>query len=310
VLDIARWLPYASGDAAWKGNYLKYVGNMFISPSQYPLLRERAAAALIDTREQNILFIFRQAARNANEDLRRLACLGMGAVGDAAAINDLVPMLKDQNADVQLAAAMALGAIRTEEALTALVEAFTEGSEELRRAVAETFADIPEEGYPVLYDAIQDEEMMLRRAAVFGLRRVDSPWALIAIYRAFLEDEQWFVRSAAQLAFQEQEYGKDFGPKGYPTAERIPWLNDWASKRGENVPPGEGANQMLIKALQEGDTPVRVYAAIASGQLGLASHTRPLYGALRDRQPEVREAAHRALGHLEMQMGENLPTAI
>jgi HEAT repeat protein len=310
VLDIARWLPYASADAAWKGNYLKYLGNMLIAPSQYPLLRERAAAALIETRERNVLFIFRQAARNANADLRRLACLGMGAVGDPEAINDLIPLLKDQNADVQISAAMALGAIRTEEALTALVEAFTEGSEQLRRVVAETFADIPSEGYPVLYDAIQDEEMMLRRAAVFGLRRVKSPWALIAIYRAFLEDEQWYVRSAAQIAFLEQQYGQDHGPKSYPPTDRITWLNDWASNRGENVPPGEGANQMLIKALQEGDTNVRVYAAIASGQLGLATSTKPLYGSLRDRQPEVREAAHRALGDLQMQMGESLPSPI
>src|SRR5690606_5924039 len=102
------------------------------------------------------------------------------------------------------------------------------------------------------------------------------------IYRAFLEDEQWYVRSAAQLAFQEQQYGGDRGPRNYPPVMDIAWLNDWAAKRGENVPPGEGANQMLLRALQEGEPDIRIYAALALGQLGLATMTKPLYGALRD----------------------------
>ena len=69
--------------------------------------------------------------------------------------------------------------------------------------MAEAFADMPEEGYPTLYDAVTEEDFMLRRAAIFGLRRTRTTWALVAIYRAFLEDEQWYVRSAAQQAFQE-----------------------------------------------------------------------------------------------------------
>jgi hypothetical protein len=310
VLDIANWLPYASGDAPWRGNYLKYLGNLFAAPAQYPLLRERATAALVSTRDKNVLYLFRQAARNANADLRRLACLGMGAVGDPEAVSDLVSLLQDQHNDVQLSAALALGAIRTDDSLNALVEAFTQGSEQLRQAVAETFADIPDEGYPILYDAIQDEEMMLRRAAVFGLRRVKSGWSLISIYRAFLEDEQWYVRSAAQLAFQELQHGGDRGPKGYPPAEGITWLNQWANSHGENVPPGEGANQMLLKALQEGEPAVKQFAAAALGQLGLTNTTKPLYSALRDRQPEVREAAHRALAEIEAQIGQPLPAPV
>ncbi|MBZ0285883.1 MAG: HEAT repeat domain-containing protein [Anaerolineae bacterium] len=307
ALEIANWLPYTSLDTAWRGTYLKQLGTMLVAPSQYPLLRERATAALVGTRDKSVLTLFRQATRSPNPHLRRLACLGLGAFGEPEVVSDLVPLLNDQDGDVQLSAALGLGAVRTEEALTALVEAFTEGSEQLRQAVAETFADIPAEGYPVLYDAIHDEEMMLRRAAVFGLRRVKSGWALISIYRAFLEDEQWYVRSAAQMAFQELQYGKDNGPHGYPPPESIPWLTDWAAKRGENVPPGEGAIQILMRALQEGEPSIRLYAAANLGQLGMASTARSLYTALRDKQADVREAAHRALAELQMQIGESLP---
>ncbi len=310
VLEMASWLPSAPSDAAWRTPLLRYIANLFLSPSQYPLVRERAAAALVATRDPSVLNVFRQAARSPNPHLRRLSCLGMGAFGDADSINDLMISLKDADENVQIAAALGLSAVGNETALMGLVEAFTEGSERLRQAIAETFADMPDEGYPVLYDAIQDEEMLLRRAAVFGLKRVKSTWAVISIYRAFLEDQQWYVRSAAQLAFQELQHGTDRAPRSYPPVEGITWLTDWAGRRGENVPPGEGANVVLLKALQNGEPNIRVFAASNLGQLGIASTTRALYGALHDKQAEVREAAHRALADLELQIGKPLPSPV
>jgi HEAT repeat protein len=280
---------------------------MLIVPSQYPATRERVAAALVSTRDKNTLFVFRQAVRKASPELRMLGALGIGALGQAEATSDLIPLLQDQNTDVQLAAGLALAAIGTDQAVEAMVEAFTQGSEQLRQAIAEALAAIPDEGYPILYDAIRDEDMMLRRAAVFGLRRIKTTWSLIAIYRAFLEDDQWYVRFAAQQAFQELQYGRDDGPIGYPPAEAMTWLAHWAAKHGEKLPPGEGANHVLLKALQEGEPEIRALSAAALAQLGLATTIRPLYVALRDRQAEVRVAAHRALSDLQMQVGEPLP---
>jgi HEAT repeat protein len=307
VLEVARWLACAGPDAAWRGPLLKQLGNMLIAPSQYPALRERVAAALVSTRDKNTLFVFRQAVRKASPELRVLGALGIGALGQAEAANDLIPLLQDQSNDVQLAAGLALAAIGTDRALEAMIEAFTQGSEQLRQAIAETFAAIPDEGYPILYDAVRDEDMMLRRAAVFGLRRIKTTWSLIAIYRAFLEDDQWYVRFAAQQAFQELQYGRDNGPIGYPPAEGMPWLAHWAAKHGEKLPPGEGANHVLLKALQEGEPEIRALSATAMAQLGLVTTVRPLYGALRDRQAEVRSAAFRALAELQLQIGEPLP---
>lgn len=307
VLDIANWLAYASGDVPWRNQYLKALGNLLIAPSQYPYLRERAAAALITTRDKNAAVVFRQAIRSPQPHLKQIAALGLGAMGSPDMVADITPLLNDDESDTQLAAGLALGAIGTEEALEALVDAFTQGSEQLRQAVAETFAAIPDEGYPILYDAIQDQDMLLRRAAVFGLRRVRAGWSLIAIYRAFLEDSQWYVRSAAQMAFQELQYGGDRGVKGYPPPDALPWLAEWAAQRGENLPAGEGANQMLMRALQEGEPETRQLAAAVIGQMGLASVSKTLYAALRDRQADIRDTAYRALANLEFQMGRPLP---
>lgn len=310
VMEMANWLALAPMDAAWRGPYLKYLSNVFVAPNQYPLLRERAAAALVQTQHDHVIQVFKQAAQSVVPQVRQLACLGLGALKAEDGVSEIIRLLQDDDANVQLAAALSLGAIGSEEALTGMVEAFATGTELLRQAVAETFADIPEEGYPVLYDAIQDDEMMLRRAAVFGLRRLKSDWAMIAIYRSFLEDSQWYVRSAAQIAFNEMRYGSDKGPRNYPPAEAITWLNEWATQRGENVPSGEGARQMLLKALQEGDGEIRKYAAANLGQLGVVSMTKPLYAALRDKKSDVREEAHRALAMIQIQSGKRLPTAV
>lgn len=309
VVELGRWLAYAPVDAAWRGDVLKTLGNLLVMPNQYPLIRERAAAALLDSRDTNALLVFRRAVRNVNADIRRLSCLGMGALGDPEAIRDLKPLIRDQDMDVQLASGMALGAIGNEEALETMLIAFTEGSEQVRQAMAEAFAAMPEEGYPILAEAVEDQDMMLRRAAIFGLRRIRTTWALIAIYRAFLEDEQWYVRSAAQQAFQEIQYGRAESPTAaYPSPEAIAWLAEWAASRGETMPAGDGAQQMLLRALQEGDPPIRTLAALNLGQLGLANMSKALYSALRDRQDEVRAAAHKSLGELQLQIGQSLPT--
>lgn len=311
LLQVARWCAYAPADAAWRGDILRLLGTLLIAPNQYPALRERVAAALLDARDHHVLLIFRRAVRNSNADIRRLACLGMGALGEVEGVRDLKPLLNDQIADVQLTAGMALGAVGNEEALEAMLMAFTTGTEPLRQAMAEAFAALPKDGYSILHEAVIDQDMMLRRASVFGLRRLNTTWALVAIYRAFLEDEQWYVRSAAQQAFQELQYGRDVSPtNAYPTVEELSWLREWASQRGESLPKGDGAQQVLLRAMQEGEPGVRALAALNLGQLGLATTIKAIYAATRDRQDDVRAAAHASLSALQNRMGVPLPAPV
>lgn len=307
LMETARWLAYGGTSASWSGTLLKRLGNILTAQDQYPLMRERAAAALIGTRDSKTLFVFRQAARSANPSIRVLACLGMGAIGDAEAISDLSALLEDSHIDVQIAAGMGLGAIGTQEALEMMVLSLTQGAERLRQAVAESLVVDTKEGHAILYDAITHEDMMVRRAAAFGLRRLRTNWAVHALYRAFLEDDQWYVSSAAQQAFQEIQMDERRGPHAYPALETVPWLVDWAASRGERIPPGDGAHRVLASALQEGPPEIRTLSAAVIGQTGHLTLLKPLYSALRDRQEEVRTAAHRSLAEIEVQIGKPLP---
>lgn len=308
ALDVARWMAYAPAGAAWRGPVLRTIGGWFGGAAQYPLLRERAAAALVATRDPSVLVIFRQGARSANPAVRRLACLGMGALGIPEAVRDLGSLIQDREAPVALAAAIALGSTPGEDALQELLIALTQGSEAIRQVAAEALAALPDDGYPVLYEAVEDEDMLLRRAAIFGLRRIRTPWATIAIYRAFLEDEQWYVRSAAQQAFEEIQYGRSASLTPPPvTPADMDWLALWAAHRGETIPAGAAGQPMLVRVLQEGDHQERALAALNLGSLGAVSNLRPLYGALRDRQEGVRAAAYRALGELQARTALAIP---
>lgn len=305
VTSVARWLAYTHENVAWRPSLLKQLGNMFIAPNQYSLIRERVAAALVGAKDRSVLVVFQRALKNSDPDLRRLSCLCLGVMKEESAINVLARLMEDPDNNVQLSAALALGAIGTEPALEQMVVALTSGSEPLRQVVAEAFAAIPEEGYPVLYDAITDEDMMLRRAAVFGLRRVPAPWALISIYRAFLEDQQWYVRSAAQEAFLGIQETENNSLKAYPQPEAIPWLREWIAKQGEHAAPT--AEEAMIQALTDNSPLMQAVSALAIGQLGIVTAIGPLYQTLRNREELVRDAAHRAIANLQAHIGKPLP---
>jgi HEAT repeat protein len=264
-------------------------------------------AAMIATRDKNVLFILRQALRAADPDIRRLACVGLGALGSTEAIKDLAPMLGDENRDVQLAAGLALGAIGSDAALEVMVEGLIQGTDELRQAVAEALAAIPDEGHAVLRDGIVSEDIMIRRACVSGLSRVKAPWALIALYRAMIEDDQWYVRNAAEEAFMEAQSPEHDGPRAHPEADGLVWLVQWAAEKGEGVPAGVNARQILVRVLQEGHPVHKTMAALTLARLGHVQAIKPLYGALRDRNPDVRSAAYSALTEIQTRTGEPLP---
>jgi HEAT repeat protein len=309
ILEMARWVSYTSGQVEWRSQILRILGNAFVAHNQYLLMRERLAAALISMRDKNTLVIFRKALGHPNPDIRRLSCLGIGALQMEETIEDISNMLIDDDDDVTRAAGLALGAIGTEDAIDTMVVALTDGEEGLRQAVAETLAAIPEDGYPILFDAVYHEDHLLRRAAVFGLQRVNTSWSLIALYRRALEDDQWIVRSAAEIAFQKMHYGdKATGIKRYPEIESIPWLRDWLVSLGTGDAAVSEEDDLLVKALNEGDELVRALSAITIGQLGLATHTEVLYMMLRNQSDIVRESAHRALGDMQRHIGQPLPS--
>ncbi len=305
LLLTARWLAYVQGKPEWRNALLRQLGNAFIAPAQYPLLRERVSAALVGTRDEGAAVIFTKAAKSPLADVRKLSALALGALGYPQATETLSQLIADEELDVQMAAGMALVAIGTEDAIATAQEALANGTERLRQAIAESLAGSREVGYPILYAASEDPETMMRRAAVLGLSRVPANWALVTINRLYLSDPQWYVRSAAQQALQDLRGGALI--RAYPTPEAVPWLIHWANALGEALPQSADSQQLLALALEDSDSLYRSLAALTMGQLGLYQAVAPLYGALYDAEEVVRDAAFRALADIQLQIGRALP---
>lgn len=324
LFELAHWLPDAPADAPWRGEIFKRLAAALIAPTQFPAVREMAMAALVSTRDMNVLFILRQALRSTDAQVRRLGCIGLGVLGQGEAIKDLRPMLEDDDLEVQLAAGLALGAIGTEKALEVMVDGLLGGEESLRQAVAEALAAIPGEGHHLLHTAITSEDMMVRRAAVFGLARIDTPWALTDLYRALLEDDQWYVRSAAEQAFAKAQSGVKAVALAHPPIEELDWVVDWVGEhtdilqRYAESANGEGEDEdeepvlvippeVLVQMVQTGDQPYRIASARTIGYLGYLPAVKALYSVLSDHNELVRTASYAALADLQAQLGESLP---
>ncbi len=307
LFGMVRWLPDAPPDASWRGELLRRLGAALLAPQQYPAVRERAMASMIAARERNVLFVFRQAAQSENPDIKRIGCLGMGALGLEDAIPDLEAQMAVEHRDVPLAAALALGAIGTDKAIEVMVHGLFQGASELQRAIAEAMAAIPGEGHKTLREAIIAQEIGIRRAAVYGLGRVQSSWAMTELYRAMFEDEQWYVRSAAETAFLSVQSPEHDGLHAHPEPDTLTWVVEWAGEKGQVVPAGEASRQILIRILQEGSPDFKVLAAQTLGRLGHVAALKPLYAALRDRNARVRAAAYAALSDIQTRLGQPLP---
>jgi HEAT repeat protein len=175
-----------------------------------------------------------------------------------------------------------------------LARIFLEGDESLSLVAAEALAQCGEEGADFLHEAVESEDIVARRAAVFGLARIGARDLLEKVAR---EDEQWIVRSAATMALDElEEQEKVPGVAPPLRIEQLPWLISWAAARGEGVGLGDAARQMLRRALNEGDAATRLAAAQVLAQAGRPDDVEPLRAALTT--PDIADTALEALAEI------------
>lgn len=312
LLELSYWLRYAPSDAPWRAPLLQYMGNLFLAPNQYTIVRHRMAAALLNTRLPEVRRFFDQAVRGNNLPLIKTAILALGAMGAESVVSALAEIaINGANRELQICAAIALGAINTDRALISLADALaTSNEEEVRRAVAETFAMNRRDGYPTLLDAVESKEMLMRRAATFGISRIRTDWAWVAVDHAFLEDGEWYVRSAAQVALSNLYETELRGVPLYPEAEQTPWVIKWGEDQIDmgNVPYDITSKALFERAFHDQkDHRIRQLALQTAGQTGATHLIDQIYAGLRDQQEQIRDQAYAALVQFQERFGQPLP---
>jgi HEAT repeat protein len=271
-------------------------------------VRARALTALATCGDPSVLTLFRQMLVSTSPEARQLGALGCGAVHDEKSIDDLNALLYDPVPNVCRAACLALVAIGNSAALEMVASALLQANEDVRRAAAEALSQYPEEGYPILREGATLEDLLVRRAVVFGMARVKEPWAKELLEKMQVEDSQWVVRTAAEQTLDALSKPDVHVPQQLPPLYQIPWLITFASERGMGIAPGKPAEDMLARALKEGNEDQRlaamdVYRNVPSIAFSVVSD---LYHVLYGSDEEMREAAFNTLWHLDA-AGIDLP---
>jgi HEAT repeat protein len=297
TLRVAAWLHDAPPTAPWRVEVFRRLMKILRAPSQPFPMRTRALCAFLNSRDASAGQLFRQilATEDSDSESRILAALGLGAMGDPSAVEILAPLMEAGSREVRWAGALALGRIASRPALDALGQYLLQGEDDVRRAAAEALALDPVEGHAMLKEAIQDAELLVRRAAVFGLARTASQWALDTLVQVQVEDGQWAVKSAAAQAVEKLRGDLELPLSATPAPSELPWLVKFAAQRKTGIAPGAPAIGMLKRAVREGDVAERAAAMDMLGRLDGGDYLAELTMGLGDGDPLVRNMAFEAL---------------
>jgi HEAT repeat protein len=296
-LTAGQWLKYLPRDLPERKMILQQLTNDLQNESLTMMLRTRILSALAASGDPGVPTLFRHLLNSPHSNVRQLAVLGCGYLGDLKSVGDLIALLGDIP-NVAQAACMALVNIGTKTALEAVAKVLIQGDEQIRRAAAESFANHPQEGFPILKDGSSVEDLLTRRAVIYGLRRVQQPWATEILEELQIEDEQWVVKDAAAQAVVQLNTPDPAIPQSQPPLEDLPWLVAFASDRDLGISSGAPARDMLKLALNEGTDDEKL-AALGQVRLRGEFEVFPaIYDILYGNNPELQEAAYHTIWHI------------
>jgi HEAT repeat protein len=287
----ARCLRAAPQDVPWGLAILRTLASCFQNQTLVLGLRARALAALVNLENPGVIVLFRQSLTSPSASQRWLAALGCGAVRDTKVVGELISLLGDVSLTVRQAACLALVAIGDKAALEAVATTLLQGDEDLRKAAAEALANHIEEGQPTLEEGSGMEDLMVRRAATFGLGRVHQPWAIELLHKMQIEDNQWVVKNAASQVLDELDQPNPRIPRRLPQITEAPWLIAFAAGKGIGVAPGKPALELVMQTLNEGSLDQVLAALEYIGRTAESGAITAVYKVYFSGEDEVRQAA-------------------
>ncbi len=305
-LIAARLLRDAPREAPWRGTVMSTLVQI-LSNEDHPLgLRGQALSAFAFSGDTSASPLFRQLMRAPYNELRQLASLGSGIMRDTKAVEGLIDVVNHSSSAARHAACLALVSIGSSQALEEVAKALLHGDEELRVIAAEALANHSGDGREALREGITSDDILLRRAIVYGLGRVPEPLAMELIEKTQVNDEQWAVRSVASEIINMRNTTDIHVPMKLSVPSETPWLIEYAGKYGMGISPGQPATDILLLAIRNGDPeyirPSLNYLRNTSSENVFAD----LYPYIFSRNEDAREAIFQVLSEYAL-AGVTLP---
>lgn len=299
LMMTARWLRDAPRDMAWRGKILAGLARVLQSENHPRGLRAQAMAGLALCGDPGAAALFRQALQSLSFELITLAALGSGAMQDAKSVELLASSLGAPSLATRRAASLALVALGSPSALEAVARGLLQGDDDVRRAAAEALANNPKDGHETLRDGATLPDLQVRRAVVYGLARVDEPWALEILQTLQVNDSQWIVKTAATEVLEARANPSDPRvPRPLPPPSQTSWLIEFAGKQGVGIAPGSPATDILLKALKSGNEMERPAALPYLRRAPTEGVVKEIYDLVYSDDPEMREYAYQFLWEL------------
>ena len=260
LMIAARWLAHTPANSEWRVHVMRNLANILQNDTVPLGTRARVAAAFITSRDTSAHRLFKQLLSHQSFYVRQIAVLGCGALTSAQNLSDILEMLIDPEPAVRRASCLALSAIPGDTALSGLVEILMQGDEDLRQAAAESLALNHLEGKQVLEELAAIEDLLTRRAVVFGLVQIREEWSRKLLEKIAVEDGQWVVRNAASHALEEFQRPNPAIPTPLQPPSENAWMLTFASKLGMGIRPGHPATEVLMAALKSGSPEEQILA--------------------------------------------------
>jgi hypothetical protein len=307
LLAAARWLRDAPREAPWRGKLMAALAGLLQTEGLPLALRGQALAALVCSNDPGVPAVLRQLMSGLSFELVRLAALGSGALQDLKSIPALQNALEAPSITARQAACLALVSIGTNDALEIVARVLLSADEDLRRSAAEALANERAEGHAMLKDGASMKDILVRRAVVYGLGRVDEPWAIEALQKMQVADDQWVVRnSAAEIIDGRNQLNNPRVPRPLRPPSESPWLLEFAGTQGVGIAPGAPATDVLLAALKSESEERRLGALAYLKRAPSDGVITQIYHAMYGDDPELRESAFYALWEIGA-AGQKLP---
>ncbi len=309
LFAAARWLRDAPRNAPWRGKLFGALASILQTESLPLNLRGQAMAAFVFSNDPSALALFRQLSTMPSFELVQLAVLGSGAARDSKSVEVLTRAIDAPSLSVRRAVCMALVSIGTNESLEVVAHTLLNGDEDIRRAAAEALANDPQEGYAMLRDGITISDILLRRSVVYGLGRVNEPWANEILQKVQIEDDQWVVRNAATEVLDANANAGMNAPRKLKAPSESPWLVEFAAKQGMGISPGTPATDILLQGLKSEDVNIRLAVLPYLKYTPSENVIAEMYSVMYSDDMELREAAFNILWELSA-AGVKLPNPV
>ncbi len=259
---LSSLVSLQSFPAQWKGEVFKQLLSL-ISNQELPLsLRYRLLPFFWKEKPAHSLKLFQSLLSNPSSDVRRIALLGMAPYCKLQSVTDILkPLLTDPEPAARLTAIAAYSSSSLPSSLEFLMDTLIAGTERERMFAAECLAFRPQDGYSVLKETLQVEDLLIKRAGVFGLSQVKEDWSQDLLRSTSILDSEWLVKNAASQALEVNTHPLLFLPVPQIHPSQAPWLIEFAGRQGRGIPAGSIPVELLMQAA-ESQNSVYVHQAL------------------------------------------------